>query len=95
MRAEIGLPDGLELSNRDGFCALWAVQDVELYRVSHVQRLEPITVNITVVDEGFASILGRDEAPPLGIVEPLDYAACHAYLLPAGYIEKINISKKI
>src|SRR5262245_30199189 len=60
---------------------LGAGHHVELDLLTLGQRPEPLGTDRGVVDEDVAPILARDEAVPLGIVEPLHSTFFHCDLL--------------
>src|SRR5580765_6478056 len=62
---------------------LLPLHDVELDALALGQRLEAAALNRRVMDETILlSILGRDEAKALGVVEPLHFASrTHVYSL--------------
>src|SRR5688500_11339134 len=66
--------------------ALLPLHDVELHALALVERLEAPALDGGVVDEQvLASVLGRDEAEALVVVEPLDGALrAHCAGLRAG-----------
>src|SRR5262249_20383428 len=53
---------------------LRSLGDLELDRLAFGERTEALPLNRAVVDEHIRSVLARDEAVPLGVVEPLHSA---------------------
>jgi hypothetical protein len=58
--------------------ALRALRDVELDFLPFFEGLEAIHLDRReVCEEVLTSVVGRDEAEPLGVIEPFDSTCCH------------------
>ena len=64
----------LDLGDVAGLRALGTVNDLELHRLTFLERTETVALNSRVVDEDIAASVALDEAIPLRVVEPLDLA---------------------
>src|SRR5690606_15740810 len=74
---------GSDLRNVLGLRALGLLDEIELNLITLGQRAEARALDRAVVDEAvLRSVLRRDEAEALGVVEPLHGATCtHTVLL--------------
>src|SRR6516164_7119152 len=65
---------GSNLGDVAGLRAFGAVDNLELHRLTLLERAEPIALDGRVMDEDIAASITLDEAIPLCVVEPLDLA---------------------
>src|SRR5437764_11904307 len=69
---------GLDFGDVAGLRALGAVNDLELHRLTLLERSEAVALNGRVVHEDIAASVALDESVSLRVVEPLDLA-CDAH----------------